>query len=292
MVSQKQPDGFFPHIFAGGVAGGVAAMVTSPLDVIKTRLQSSTAYGTKVAQTGLTKCLRDAVRVEGGRALFKGLGVTLVGVMPSRAVYFTTYDQGKKLFSDGKRSPFQVHVLSSVLTGGVNVTWTNPLYVIRTRQQLKVDSRGRPMLSFWNCVLDTYRSDGLVGFSRGMSASYLGILETVIVLVLWEHFKKQMYEKYSESALNSAVAAAAAKLVATTVSYPHEVIRTRLRETCGENRIYKTFMQTARLTVAEEGTRGLYRGLSAQLIRVVPSHAIMFLTFEYLMKMLQQRGNT
>ena len=224
--------------------------------------------------------------------MFKGLGVTLVGVMPSRAVYFATYDQGKRLFDNGKRSPFKVHVFASVLTGIVNVTWTNPLYMIRTRQQLKVDGKGVPMLSFWRCALDIYKSDGLVGFARGMSASYIGIFETVIVLVLWEHYKKKLNDSFSSSIMNSVVAAAGAKLVASTVSYPHEVIRTRLRETSGPNRRYRTFSQTVSLTVSEEGIKGLYRGLTAQLIRVVPNHAIMFLTFEYLMRLLGQRTDT
>lgn len=283
MAVQKQPDGFFPNIFAGGVAGGVAAVATSPLDVIKTRLQSSTLYGTCPKQ-GLRRCLRDAVSIEGGRALFKGLGVTLLGVIPSRAVYFTAYTQGKKLLSDGKRSPFQIHVLSSVLTGAVNVTWSNPLFVIRTRQQLKVDSRGRPMLSFWKCCLDTYRADGLLGFTRGISASYVGIVETVIALVLWERFKKAIFETYGPGAVNSALAAAGAKLIATTIAYPHEVIRTRLRETSGPNRKFISFRQTVSLTITEEGFSGLYRGLLPQLFRVVPNHAIMFLTFELVMK--------
>ena len=30
---------------------------------------------------------RDVVKVEGGRALFKGIGVTLVGVIPSRSIW-------------------------------------------------------------------------------------------------------------------------------------------------------------------------------------------------------------
>ncbi|XP_063676233.1 solute carrier family 25 member 36-like [Bolinopsis microptera] len=286
MATQKQPDGFFPNIFAGGVAGGVAAVITSPLEVIKTRLQSSKLYGTGLNQ-GLCRCLQDAVNNEGKRALFKGLGVTLLGVIPSRAVYFTTYTQGKRLFENGTRSPFQIHVYSSVLTGAVNVTWSNPLFVIRTRQQLQVDSKGRPMLSFWKCMVDTFRSDGILGFTRGMSASYIGITETVMALVLWEQFKKKINESYGAGPIQSAVAAAGAKLIATTIAYPHEVIRTRLRETAGKDRKFKGFRQTVLLTIEEEGVRGLYRGLLPQLFRVVPNHAIMFLTFEMILRVLR-----
>lgn len=289
MAVQRAPDAFLPNIFAGGIAGGVAAMATSPLEVIKTRLQSTKLYGGEQKRVGAFLCLRDAVRVEGGRALFKGLGVTLLGVMPSRAVYFTTYTQGKRIFTDGSRSPFQVHVLASVLTGGVNVTWSNPLFVVRTRQQLSVDSRGKPMLSFWKSLLEIYRAEGLAGFTRGMSASYVGITETVLALVLWEHFKKTLFPgEEGPGAVGSAACAALAKLCATSVAYPHEVIRTRLRETLGADRKYRSFGQACSLTVKEEGVAGLYRGIVPQLMRVVPHYAILFLTFECVIAQLKQ----
>lgn len=38
---------------------------------------------------------RHIVQNEGPRALFKGLGPNLVGVAPSRAIYFCTYSQTK-----------------------------------------------------------------------------------------------------------------------------------------------------------------------------------------------------
>lgn len=136
-------------------------------------------------------------------------------------------------------------------------------------------------------MVDTFRTEGMYGFTRGMSASYVGITETVIALVLWEQFKKAIYETYGPGPINSAVAAAGAKLIATTVAYPHEVIRTRLRETAGENRRFKTFRQAVSLTFQEEGIRGLYRGLLPQLFRVVPNHAIMFLTFEVILRILR-----
>lgn len=39
---------------------------------------------------------RHIIHTEGPRALFKGLGPNLVGVAPSRAIYFGTYAQSKR----------------------------------------------------------------------------------------------------------------------------------------------------------------------------------------------------
>lgn len=53
--------------------------------------------------------------------------------------------------------------------------------------------------------------------------------------------------------------------------------RTRLRE---EGTKYRSFWQTLATVAQEEGYRGVYRGLSTQLIRQIPNTAIMMATYE------------
>jgi len=56
-----------------------------------------------------------------------------------------------------------------------------------------------------------------------------------------------------------------------------EVARTRMRE---EGDKYRRFWQTLSRVVVESGWRGLYGGLSAQLLRAVPNTALILLTYE------------
>jgi solute carrier family 25 protein 33/36 len=97
--------------------------------------------------------------------------------------------------------------------------------------------------------------------------------------------------------------ASVAKLIAAIATYPHEVVRTRVREQRGKvsetskKKIlgcflsvfkgkYTGFMQTLRVIAAEEGIKGLYGGMGAHLLRVVPNAAIMFFTYETVVKFL------
>src|SRR4051794_39557855 len=58
------------------------------------------------------------------------------------------------------------------------------------------------------------------------------------------------------------VAGGSAKALATTLAYPHEVVKTRLRE---ENSSAKGFLHTLFELRRRDGIRVLYRGLSAQV---------------------------
>lgn len=83
--------------------------------------------------------------------------------------------------------------------------------------------------------------------------------------------------------------ASIAKLIAAIATYPHEVVRTRMREQRGmisENSKYTGFVQTLRVIATQEGVKGLYGGMGAHLLRVVPNAAIMFYTYETVVKFL------
>lgn len=154
----------------------MGAVATCPLEVVKTRLQSSSfnymsgtlpppaaqqrgsttcptmpqhhhrggggvrrlhmtafASGTQIVQLSqqlpnpggqrqslsILHCLKYIIEVEGPRALFRGLGPNLVGVAPSRAIYFCSYSQMKKFLNNKVKNPETpiVHVLSASWAG-------------------------------------------------------------------------------------------------------------------------------------------------------------------------------
>ncbi|OLL22084.1 putative mitochondrial carrier [Neolecta irregularis DAH-3] len=314
------------HFLAGGAGGMTGAVLTSPLDVVKTRLQSdfyrdqivsrraatlpqkSCTIGRAAARHFSETCqiLGDIYRVEGPRALFKGLGPNLVGVVPARAINFYTYGNGKRIiadsFNNGRESTW-VHLASAAIAGIVTSTATNPIWLVKTRLQLDRQEGGmRQYKNSFDCLLQVFRKEGVVGLYRGMSASYLGVTESTMQWVLYEHFKKIITERSVGRRLLSLEptgwdtfvewggklgAAGSAKFLAAGVTYPHEVLRTRLRQTPTTNGQlkYTGLIQCFKLVWKEEGMVALYGGLTAHLMRVVPNAAIMFGAYELVLHM-------
>lgn len=73
-------------------------------------------------------------------------------------------------------------------------------------------------------------------------------------------------------------------MVASCVTYPHEVVRTRLqlqkRLVSDDNQPPRAgVVKTVKAIFHNEGWRGLYKGLSINLFRTVPNSAVTMLTY-------------
>ncbi|KAK9507570.1 hypothetical protein O3M35_007397 [Rhynocoris fuscipes] len=137
-------------------------------------------------------------------------------------------------------------------------------------------------------IKKVYNQSGILGFYKGITASYYGISETVIHFVIYEAIKAEITriklaktdlpdKKTPIDFLEFMMAAACSHTIATCSTYPHEVARTRLRE---EGTKYVSFWQTLFLVHKEEGFRGIYRGLPTQLVRQIPNTAVIMSTYE------------
>jgi hypothetical protein len=282
------------HFLAGGMGGTLGAIITCPLEVVKTRLQSTTylssytvaaryviprhTTSTTTATTlgyptmlsvpmhiskhiGHTfSVIRTIYQSEGCLALWKGLGPTIVGVAPSRAMNFGTYHWVKEhlaQFTYNKKENAWIHLISASCAGVISSTITNPLWMIKTRLQLQSDlklSTGNYKNAF-QCLTALVRHEGLRSLYCGLSASYLGIVETVIQFVLYEKMKHSKRERdvqrimetlsldyesachkvdrrersFSDWAYYLGIASVA-KLSAAILAYPHEVDHMNLND--------------------------------------------------------------
>jgi solute carrier family 25 protein 33/36 len=172
--------------------------------------------------------------------LFKGLGPSLTGVVPARAINFYTYGNGKRLiaqhFNSGQDA-FWVNFCAAVSAGIITGTATNPIWLVKTRLQLDKSQANRQYKNSLDCILQVVRQEGIKGLYRGLSASYLGVTESTLQWVLYEHMKTGLARREERILARGAGrtiwddtvhwtgmigAASSAKLIAAITTYPHE----------------------------------------------------------------------
>lgn len=189
--------------------------------------------------------LRAIPRLErgGGRALFRGLGPTLVAVVPARGVHFLAYGSAKEFYARrlGGEGP-GVHLLAAATAVMATAAAANPVWVVKTRLQLDRAEGGgaRRYSGAVDCFRQTARQEGLRGLYRGLSASVLGIGETAMQWVLYEEAKRRLAARSRRmeewgvpksrleeavAPFGDAIAGGGAKFVAALSTYPHEVWR-------------------------------------------------------------------
>ena len=309
----------FINFIAGGLAGTISSVIVQPLEVIKTQLQSSVSsrlIDTMSKRTTPLTIARKILETDGPKGFYRGLKPLVVGIIPTRGIYFWSYNSAKTFMNStlgmSTTSPL-THLASAFAAGITSNTLTNPLWLVKTRFQLLADtSVGQTAYrTYGEVVRSIYAEEGLGGFFKGLSGSYVGCFEGGIQWIVYEKLKASLsstktvsvrtnpkngaqettiiVRKRTPSALEYSVAASTAKLAAILATYPHEVVRTRLREQAvNGNFKYRGFVNTLSTIAREEGARGLYGGMGLHILRSVPNAAIMFVSFELCSKFLNE----
>ena len=79
------------HVTASGIAGLASASVSTPADVVKTRLMDSA--GKERVERGVIGTFNAILRQEGPLALYKGFSAILVRKVVWCSIFFVTYEQ-------------------------------------------------------------------------------------------------------------------------------------------------------------------------------------------------------
>lgn len=102
VMQRRRNSGYDPlvHCTAGGLAGGFAAAATTPLDVIKTLLQTrGTSSEAEIRNArGLMEAGRIIWRRGGASSFFRGVNARVVTAAPSTAICWSAYEVAKAYF--------------------------------------------------------------------------------------------------------------------------------------------------------------------------------------------------
>ncbi|KAM6564650.1 hypothetical protein CsatB_024648 [Cannabis sativa] len=307
-ASQPQSDRWqWENATAGALAGFATVAAMHPLDVVRTRFQVNDG---RVSNLPTYKNTVHAVftitRLEGLRGLYAGFSPAVIGSTISWGLYFFFYDRAKQRYSrnrEGKLSP-GLHLASAGEAGGLVCLCTNPIWLVKTRLQLQNPlHQTRPYSGIYDALRTIMREEGWRALYKGIVPGlFLQVSHGAIQFTAYEELRKVIVDfksrksteksGSSDAVLNSidyAALGASSKIAAILLSYPFQVMRSRLQQRPSSEGIpkYVDTWHVVKETVRFEGVRGFYKGITPNLLKNVPAASITFIVYENVLKLLK-----
>ncbi|KAG2617198.1 mitochondrial adenine nucleotide transporter ADNT1-like [Panicum virgatum] len=295
-------------LVAGGVAGGVSRTAVAPLERLKILLQVQNPHSIKY--NGTIQGLKYIWRTEGLRGLFKGNGTNCARIVPNSAVKFFSYEQASKGIlwayrqqtgdEDAQLSPL-LRLGAGACAGIIAMSATYPMDMVRGRITVQTDKSPYQYRGMFHALGTVYREEGFRALYRGWLPSVIGVVPYVgLNFAVYESLKDWLLQTNPLGLANDNElhvvtrlgCGAVAGTIGQTVAYPLDVIRRRMQMVgwshadsivTGQSKEalqYNGMIDAFRKTVRHEGVGALYKGLVPNSVKVVPSIAIAFVTYE------------
>lgn len=274
-----------------GAAGSVVAMVVFyPLDTARTRLQVDDHRKAKHSPVVMAEIAKE----EGVLSLYRGLMPVLTTLCCSNFVYFYTYNGLKAVFLGHAGKPDAIKDLTfAFIAGVVNVLVTTPLWVVNTRLKLQgakfeTEKYREKKMPKYKGILDGLQQiakmEGIGTLWNGTFPSLFLASNPSIQFMVYEMVKRYFQRLMGTKDLSGFlyfIIGAIAKATATVVTYPLQVVQSRLR--AGFNKELGssvTIMESLQHIISQQGFLGLYKGMEAKLLQTVFTAALMFVVYE------------
>ena len=221
-INKYIPDAYAP-LMAGSIARVAAAVVVSPIEMFRTRMQAATSGGTSVF-TETFVGLRKLVQSQGYTSLWRGLTLTMWRDVPFSGIYWWGYEAMRNQFTDLREpapsrarprsksrggenhtATFVDSFAAGAISGGIASILTTPFDVGKTRQQVhahatkaersKLRPEDRSMPRFLYSIL---KEEGMAGLFRGWAARCLKVAPACAIMISSYEVGKKMARRINE----------------------------------------------------------------------------------------------
>ncbi|GAA5918636.1 hypothetical protein JCM1841_002287 [Sporobolomyces salmonicolor] len=295
----------FGNAVVGAVGGVVSGAVVYPLDTLKTRIQTEVSAAKDAfdsapppvmqrpgapnrlprKHTSARQMIFRILKEGGPLAFYRGFGASMLNTFSTGFSYFYFYTLVRSTFI--KRFPTaSLNTVTELILGALAAAlaqlFTIPVSVIATRQQLAT----KQSLSFRQTLHAILADDGITGLWRGLKPSLVLCINPAITYGMFERLKVLMLKEGEKMTPGKAfIIGALSKTMATVVTYPYIMAKTRLQAGClddvrdadGKKKDrYSGAIDCLRQVYRENGFVGWYQGMQAQITKAVLSQALLF----------------
>lgn len=221
---------------------------------------------------------------------------------------FGSYEASKRFLAayEGHDDPTQISTVSKFVAGGIGGMTAQfcvyPVDTLKFRLQCETVQGGLQGNALLFKTAKTMWADGgLRAAYRGLGLGLIGMFPYSAIDIGTFEFLKKKYIKtmakyygiHEEDAkignVATAVLGASSGALGATMVYPLNVLRTRLQTqgTAMHPPTYTGIVDVATRTVKNEGVRGLYKGLTPNILKVAPALSITWVCYENMKKLLK-----
>tara|TARA_A100001011_G_C14251921_1_gene818289 strand:+ start:414 stop:1220 length:807 start_codon:yes stop_codon:yes gene_type:complete len=256
----------FIDLCAGGLAGVISRSGVAPLELWK--IQSQASYIPDAS-------LKQVLRKEGLRHLWKGNFTNCVRIAPQIAVNFAVFGEAKKHIQLPNKD--LNNLACGALSGSASMIAVYPLETVRSRLSLQTNK------SHYTGIYDCLNKMKFNEMYRGLRASLIGFTPySALNFAFYHKFKDYFNDQNITGHANKMLAGGLSGMAAVTFTYPTDLIRRQLQLQGFDPTVpkYNGFIDCTRKIVKNQGIRGLYRGLIPCYVTIFPKFALQFWGFE------------
>lgn len=286
------------YVVGAGLFTGVTVFLY-PVSVIKTRMQVASK---EAAQKNAFSVFRNILKMDGIPGLYRGFGTVITGAVPARIIFLTSLETTKvaafKMVEPLKLSEPVQAAIANGIAGMLASVSAQAVFVPIDVVSQKLMVQGYSGYAQYNGGIDVARkilkADGIRGFYRGFGLSVMTYSPSSAVWwasygssqrIIWRFLGRG--NDPEETALSTtkimcvqAAGGVIAGAVASCITTPLDTIKTRLQVMHPDQR--QTARQVVKRLIAEDGWKGLYRGLGPRFFSMSAWGTTMIVAYEYL----------
>ncbi|XP_077426481.1 mitochondrial adenyl nucleotide antiporter SLC25A24 isoform X2 [Vanacampus margaritifer] len=281
---EKKSGYVWRQLMAGALAGCVSRSGTAPLDRLKVFRQ---VHGSSLFSGNVLGGFQYMLKEGGVQSFWRGNGINVLKIAPETAIKFTAYEKIKHIMygkKDTKTLRVYERFLAGSLAGATAQTVIYPLEVLKTRLALRKTGQFSGMS---DCAKQILQREGVAAFYKGYVPNMLSIVPYAgIDLAVYETLKFAWLSRNRGVADPGVMVLVGCGAISGTcgqlASYPLALIRTRMQAQASMKGSAKPSMSTLIYTiVTQEGVAGLYRGISPNLLKIIPAVSVSYVAYEY-----------
>ncbi|PVU88018.1 hypothetical protein BB559_005774 [Furculomyces boomerangus] len=279
------------HALAGAGGGIFSLAATYPLVTVSSRLQVQRTNPEATKYDGNVDAFKKILSKEGIPGLFSGLESAVFGAAVTNGVYYYFFESVRKRFmelSNSKNMNIKESLITGAIAGAMTTIITNPIWVVNTRAMVREKSASqKSSKSTFQELKEIIKTDGLASLWQGIAPALILVINPVIQYTVFEQIKNKIEKTKSMGNLDFFILGAFSKLVATSITYPYIVVKSRMqmRQSKDDSQRYTSVIDGFKKIISTEGIKGLYNGIESKLLQSVLTAALLFMSKEALYKL-------